>query len=446
LNNIAGRFLPLIRTALKNFKDVALYLAANVVGAVISYFTLPFFTNHLTVEDFGIWGYVITANAFLTPFLALDLHSYYLVEYYKPEQVERRPQIFNSLISFSFLWTIAFILLSFFVGTLIFQVLGINIDFHPFMSITILSNLTNAFFVFLLLQYRLERSSVKYSILTILQTLLSVGIPILFILYYKSTVISRISGYSLGLIILGTYCFLILKLKYNFHFEINKEIIRKGLWFSSPLIPYSLAIFLFDFLDRYFLEKSLSLTELGYYSLAFQFTSLLSVFFIALLRVFEPDIMKWIHQDQHAKFSRFFTFYLLILAFISITFSLAGPTLLSLVTNPRFQHAGLLSVNLISAFYFKSVLLLLLTILVSYSKTRIQMIMMLGAVLIFSGLGHFVANTFHIKGLILLKTGIYFAMCLAAFYYVQKKLDIKIQMALATILGFLIITYCNYFK
>jgi O-antigen/teichoic acid export membrane protein len=442
--NLAGKFIPLVNSSLKNFKDVLLYLVANFIGAVFSYLTLPFFTNHLSPEDFGIWGYVTTANAFITPFLALDLHSYYLVEFYKLPDGERKSSLFNSLISFSFLWTLCFLAMASLIGGFVFRAIGISIPFHPFMSVTLLSNLTSTFFVFLLLQYRLQRKSYHYALLTILQTLLSFSLAILAIIFYKADVSSRIFGYSAGLIILGLYSLLVLKRKHQFRFSIEKATIKKGLWFSSPLIPYSLALLLFDFLDRFFLERSLNLADIGYYSLAFQFTSLLSVFFIAVLRVFEPDIMKWIHQDQHKKFIRFFNGYLLLLAVVSVSFSLLAPYLLSLVANPKFKSAGPISVSLVTAFYFKSVLILLLTVLISFSKTRFQMLLMVGAVIVFAILGYPVTDTYKTKGLILLKAGIYILMCVLSFLYVQKYIKLKQSMVFTMVLGILIMLYCNF--
>jgi O-antigen/teichoic acid export membrane protein len=445
VNTLSGRFSSYIRVAATNFKDILLYLAANVVGALLSYFTLPFFTNHLTPEDFGIWGYVLTANSFLSPIIALDLHSYYLVQFYKTNE-KGRSSLFNSLISFSFIWTCLFLVIALLLGSFVFEALNVSIPFHPYMSLTLLSNLTSAFFLFLLMNYRLERRSVNYAFLTILQSLLSFSLSMLLIQFYKSGVISRISGYTIGQVLLGLYCLFVLKKKYGVKFRIEAETIRKSLWFASPLIPYSLALFLFDFLDRFFLEKSMSLAETGYYSLAFQFTSLLSVFFIAVLRLFEPDIVKWIANRETGKFVRFINGYLILLSLVSISLALLAPFFLSLVANPRFKAAGLISINLVSAFYFKSVLLLLFTIIVCFSKTRFQMLLMIGAVLVFGLLGSKVTYTFKTQGLILLKTGIYGLMSLAGFLYIHKYIKLRQSMWFALCLGALIVLYCNFYK
>lgn len=428
----------------KSIRDVAIYVLANFAGAFLGYVSLPFFTSHLTPEEFGIWGYVLTANTFLSPVILLDLHSYYLVAYYQNE--ENKSALLNSLISFSFLWTLLFLLFSFLVGGIIFRSAGISVGFHPFMSTMLLSNLTSTFFLFLVLQYRLEGKSEKYAALTILQVALGLAFSIILMLSQRADIFWRITGFSLSAIILGVLSWITLVRKYHFKFTLNRSILKDGVRFSLPLIPYSIAIVLFDFLDRFFLERSMTLAQTGFYSLAFQFTSLLSIFFLAVLRVFEPNIMKWMVDKEYKRFIHFFYLYLSGLFLTCVIFTVAAPIILAFVTNPKYVKAGPIAVQLVTAFYFKTVFLLLMTLLISFAKTNFQMILSLSAVTLFGISGYWVTSAYQMQGMILLKTGIYIAMCLLSFGYGLKYMPLKGPMALSLAFGFILLFYCNFYN
>ena len=91
--------------------------------------------------------------------------------------------------------------------------------------------------------------------------------------------------------------------------------------------------------DRVFLERIVSLEELGYYSVGVSIAGYLSVFSMAINSTFSPDLYAAIAIRDLKKCSKIIFLQLLFISVITIFFIICAPFLVELLTAGRYTNS-----------------------------------------------------------------------------------------------------------
>ncbi len=399
----------------ERFKNFFFFSSASFISAFISIITLPIFTSYMSPDEFGIWSFALTFNSFVGTIIVFDLHSYFLIENSKGE-IDKK-QVLSTLVSFSFFWSTILILLFVGFGFLFFDSLFKGISFYPYILYIIISNLFLCFSLFLQIIYRIENKPFFYFLFSIFQSLSSVFFSLIAVIYFLHDSQGRILGFSFGLLISGFIAFVILKTKYSFQFQIDKTLIKKALKFSAPLIPYSIALLSMDFLDRIFIEKYCSIRDLGLFGLASQINTIIYFIFISLIRVYEPSIINWVNNAKHQTLNIFAFKYNTILFVSVVLLMIFSGFIIHNLTNDKYENSIDLIIKLSPFFYFKTLSLLLVTILISSFKTYKTMYITLFLLMLYLIFGFYYIPQYGIDGMILIKTIISGIGCVIVFLY-----------------------------
>ena len=378
------------------------FSSASFISAFIGVITLKAFTNYMPPEEFGLWTFALTFNSFAAAFIILDLHSYFLIEVSKDTFDKRR--LLSSLLSFSFLWSIISSVLFLGIGFVSFHHIFEKIDFFPYIFYIILSNLFMGFGQFLLIVYRVENKPRSYFVYSIFQSTLAIFTSLLVVVYFLHDAHGRVLGYSAGMLFSGIIAGFVLWRFHGFRFQIDREIMRKALKFSAPLIPYTIATLGIDFLDRVFVEEYCTMNELGLFGLASQLNMIIYFVFISLVRVYEPSVIRWVNQQEYGHQIAFFNKYNLLLVIATIGLMLVSGLLVFQLTNARYAGSADLVIRLSPFFYLKTISLLLLTMLISGYKTFKALYISLIMLVLYVIAGFVIIPDYGINGMILVKT------------------------------------------
>jgi len=120
-------------------------------------------------------------------------------------------------------------------------------------------------------------------------------------------------------------------------------VLRKLLSFGLPLVPTSLAWWVFTLSDRLILGKLTTLHELGLYSVAVTASALLGLFVGSLGQAWSPHAVHAYEQrpdDAAVLFSRMLTYILGGFGALAVFISLFGREALRLLTTSSFLHAA----------------------------------------------------------------------------------------------------------
>ena len=266
------------------------YTTGEVFPRIISVLLLPVLTKYLTPAEYGINSYTNTVMMFSFVFCSLSLNTYLLRNYYKEDTPEGRKAITGNIFILMLMVNGSVTILELLTFPFLIARLSIQVPFNPFFFLAIANNFLEGISIVPLVIYRVQEKARQFATVNMTRTFLQ------FILTY--VLITRchyglLSVYMSRLFVNIIYTILFLVILYrNSLFRPDKELFRKALRFSLPLLPGALSyLFILSF-DRIVLERNLGLNELGLYSSAATLSLTLNIIIQGLYRSFEQKIFK----------------------------------------------------------------------------------------------------------------------------------------------------------
>ncbi len=246
-------------------KDSLFYGLGNGIKKFIGFFLLPFYTRALTPEDYGLLSTLSTFTMLLSAFLNIGLDSasgYYFFQ--AKEQKEKGRVLFTHFI-LRLIGIIPPLLLSFFSARL--SLLFFNTeDYAWLIFISVILVPVNLLMSEQSHIYRYYRKPWQYNLVTIVKSIINIGVGISLVVILKFGVIGAqlASIISSAVVVVGSFILFSRRI-YTWSFSFFWA--KKMLSFGFPLIWAGLASWIYNVSDRFFLLHYRNLAEIGYYSI-----------------------------------------------------------------------------------------------------------------------------------------------------------------------------------
>jgi len=301
-----------------------------------------------------------------------------VARYYNELENQKQMQVYTSsvalfsLISFGLFTVVAFVFLH-----QIASYINLNESDTVF---AIVSVFLNALFYLSQNQLSWKIKPVQEMISSLAYNLFTIGFTIYFLVVKKEGIagifIAQSIGASVGILIAFA------NTKSDFGFYFSKEVLKKLLFFSIPLIPGALAIFVYMLTDRICIKEMLGLDELGIYSVGNKIATILSFAGIGISSALSPLIFKHYKEaetpDKIALLFRIFsTFSFILLAFISFY----AESIIRIMTNELYLDAVLIIPFLLYAIFLNSLTLFFHGLLFANKTMKISLIAISAGVL-----------------------------------------------------------------
>jgi O-antigen/teichoic acid export membrane protein len=354
----------------KTARNVVLYTVGEIIPRVLSFLLLPVLTKYLTTNDYGISSYINTVLTFLYVLTTLSINSFALRTYYKVKTELEKKKLLGNI----FLFLSLFGLLMLCVEALLFPVLlrtfSVKVPFYPYFLLGLILNFFDVVSVVPLITYRLNEDAKGFVILTVGRTALQYVFVLLLIVYFKMGLLGSFVG---RLIACVPFLFIyILVVKKKALFTINFSQIKEGLKFSLPLLPGALSYLVITMFDRIILERYVSLSDLGIYSVAATLALTLNIVIQGLYRSFEQKIFKEHnganYLEQVDKLYRFYVAALYIPAFAVILFV---KEILLFFTSTEYYEAQAYVIYLVTAVIISGINIFFGTTLIAEGKRKV---------------------------------------------------------------------------
>jgi O-antigen/teichoic acid export membrane protein len=419
------------------FKNSIIYTLGELLPKIFGFFLLPIFTSYLSTEDYGIISYT---NAFMLVIMVLStlcLNTYLLRYYFLVEdEIDKKKMIgnvFGIILLFNFFLLFVFYL----IGPFIINYTNLEIPFYPFFSLTILNVFFEVFSIIPLVIYRVKENPVTYVAVNFIKSLLIFIATFLLIVNYKYGVLGNFYG---RIIVNFIFCFIFIytTLK-NSILEFNIEAIKKALKFSLPLIPGSIGFLLMSMSDRIILERYVSLSEIGIYSLSYTLAFSISIVIQGAYVAFEPIIFKEYGKvGFDVKINKIHSTLMLIVYSLSIGLTLFGKEILLLMTNGDFIKGYILVPIILIGVIASAQNLLFGTVLIAESKNKISSYVTIIGGLISVFFNFFLIPKFGIYAAALATAIAYFFMNMIILKVINTKIDF-IKKDIISLMCFLLI-------
>lgn len=323
-------------------KDMAIYGAGDLVFKFVAFAIFPIYAHFFKVEQFGVMELVNTGAALVSLFLGLGITSAVQRFYWDPKFPEaKRPALvstgFYLLTGWSVLFTVLVVLLLFPFHSRITEGYGI---LWIFVVLALGSNVPLQILQFCLDALRLHFLPWRFTLLSGWKNLSGVSLG-LFLIYGMKM---ELLGFFLGNFLAASVSvpFGLWLIRRDIRWVFDREIARQIFLFGYPYVFAGLAYWFFGSMDRWMLGTLSDNTQVGLFSIAFKFASLLFFVNFAFGQAWSPFAVKIYadRPDYRQTFSRALSWLLLGMTLIGVILTLFARELLLLLTPQPYWAAA----------------------------------------------------------------------------------------------------------
>ena len=311
----------------------------GVLQKTIAFFLLPIYTTRLAAAEYGALGLLTTTGSILSTIFLMGINYGLFRSYFDYKDDENRKKVISS----AFFMILASNLILLFFG-LVFSKQISHLIFgsyeynYHFILITIITVL-EIFNVIPSAVLQAKKKSVVFISFQVIFLLIRLGL-IIYLIIGKGI---GIMGVLIGNLAVGFLSFI------AYYFYIRKEFVARFvkseaismLKVGLPLIPSNLSVFIFNSIDRYFLNYYTNLSEVGLYNLAYNFGNLVTVLFATPMALIWPAMFLSVKDHKNVKefYTRALTYSSMIAFFIFLGIALLSEEAIKIFANEEYWAA-----------------------------------------------------------------------------------------------------------
>lgn len=357
-------------------KHSIVYGFGSLLSRLLGFILLPIYTRYLTPADYGVFSLLVITGTVVSIITQLGLGSALFREVIYQGSDERAVQstalyflVGESVLVFSIV-----IFFSHHLSGLIFN----TQSYSYLLRLIFLTKLLSSINIIVMARLRIREQSLLYSLLSIATFLVGAILNIYFIVVLKRGIEGLITA---GLILSAIFCVVYFVLLFkNQRLTFSIEILRRLLSFGVPLVPFGLARIVMTSADRYFLQHFSTMTDVGLYSVAFRIGIAINLIVGAVQLAWPAQMYKIAKRpDAEKQLAKILTYYLFVLGFIGLGFSVLSREVLLLMTTPQFYAAYVVIPLIVLSYTMYGVMYMTNSGLETQNKTKFMFPTMIGA-------------------------------------------------------------------
>jgi O-antigen/teichoic acid export membrane protein len=318
----------------------AIYGLGGLVQRIVAVLLLPLYTRYLNPSDYGAIEALVALSAVVITLLRAAIQNSFFRFYFDAEGDEQRRL---AVVRTAFWFT---------MGAASFALVAGLVFAAPISRALFATgehaDLVRAAFVGLWASmnydqltslFRVEERSVSYSVASLANVLVTIGITILLVVVLDKGPLGVLVGNFSGTLIL--YAVLLGYRRAQLGLEFDRSLFRKMIAWGMPFVPSVVALSTVDFSDRFFLVKFWGQHELGLYAIGVRISAAL-LFVLTAFRTAWPAFAFSIKDEDEARrtFAFVMTYVVFIASWAALALGLGSPWLVRLLTTPDFYEGS----------------------------------------------------------------------------------------------------------
>ena len=427
----------------KLIKNTFILTIGKICTQMITFFLLPLYTGILTTEEYGVVDLLNTLVSLFIPLVTLQIEQAVFRELieYRNDLTKRKKIIssgFNFIVFQCLIYSLFFVIISFFVHNV----------YKYFLALNIIISIFSSFFLQIARGIGKNKNFAFASFLTALSTIIC---NILFLVVFKFRVNGMLIGTFIGHLIGVIFLFISLKLYNCINFKNSKiSDIKPLIKYSLPLVPNQLSWWIFNTSDRVVVSSFLGFAFNGLLSAANKFSTV----YITLYNVFHLSWTESISEhiddaDADKYFNKMFNTISFFFLSLSILLTACMPIIFKIMINQKFKACFNLIPILLIASFFNVIVSLLGSVYVAKKNTK-----EIAKTSIYSAIINLVSHLLMLKFIGLYAAAIstllsYFIMSISRYKSVSKKyfkVCFDNKKVIISIIFYLLVLACYYGK
>lgn len=322
-------------------KDTIVYGIGGILAQSISFFTIPVFTRVFIPSEYGVIEMIVAVNSFLAAVIVMGMDSAQSMFFFKHKEDGKQAQ--STIISAILQWRLVFGALVVIVTTLATPLLSsfffdskltweyFAISFSSILFVQVLNQSADVM--------RLLYRPWGYITITLLQSVLSAGLILLFVVVFEKGILGYLTGSMLSAFIVAIFgCF---KIRSYLNFsKIHIDWWPKLLRFGFPLLPAGLAMYFMNTSDRWFINYYHGEEALGLFSIGAKFALVMALVVETFRKAWWPIAMDSMYTENgQAVFRLIGRLYIGLGSVAILSLTIISPWLVQFMTGPKFHSA-----------------------------------------------------------------------------------------------------------
>lgn len=322
---------------------------------------LPIFTAYLTPKDYGIIA-ILGVIAFLVrPIFGLGIEVSTGIVYFEVNDSIRKYKTIWTTFLILLLSSIFLVLLGFIFSREISRVAFRTDSYFSYINLYSIFAALSILIVPFQLRLQFEEKAKTFVILTLVSSVITIVLNLLFVVVFSMGVKGWILGTLLGMAISFAMFFAATLFSTTFYldFSIGKLLLKYG----YPMIPSFAFLFILGESGKYMLQLYRGLDEVGIYLVGYNMGMIMMIVISAFKAAWYPFFQSFVNDKEKAKiiFGRTFTYYLLVFGSLNILFFIFAKPVVMIMTQNSF-HGSYKAVGLVAvAQFFSGVFSIFLT-------------------------------------------------------------------------------------
>lgn len=322
-------------------RDIAIYGGGDMLLKASSIVTIPIYTRIFTVQEYGMWSFITAATGMLNGILALGGDSAYARLYFEAKTIPERQALTSTWLAFLSVWAISvaclFLPFSEVLSEKSFGNPGHSTLFMLALCATPVSLVNTMCGQVLRNGFR----AWTFSVLNGASVVLSICLGLYVAVYLQLGLAGILWGALLaGVILLPIRVWSIREMLRP---VFSSQLLRSLLQIGTPLVPMSVAYWVFSSSDRIVLGRLSTLEQLGLYSIAASLVTVLGLANSAVGQAWSPYAVSLYEerpQDCAKLYGQMMTYLLAGFGFLSVCLTAFAPEVLLILTTSQYYGAA----------------------------------------------------------------------------------------------------------
>ncbi len=300
----------------------------------------PFYLHHFTSDVYGILSLMGNYTSLVSLLSALSLHSVFFTFYYDYHQNEKDLRyFFGQLLSFTLYSTCAFMLLMCFAGEWIFDWVykDDQVKFYPYGFVATMTGIAYTFFTPFIIFLRNKKMLVFYALLVLATVIVSIAGQVVLVSVFnwglEGALIGKLLGVLIGVVVVLWYN------KAYISYRIDWSFFTKPFQYLKYSFPDLLLNWAYASTDRLIIERLMSLSFVGVFSLLNILTGAIEMAYFAVRSAILPFLYEAFEKDkavQEQEVQQLYTYYIWLLVLAISGIILIVCNLHFIITKPSY--------------------------------------------------------------------------------------------------------------
>ncbi len=342
-------------------KNSILFGLGYFMPIVVNVMLLPVYVRFITPREYGILSLLSAFGAVLIIVMGLSINRAIERFYIQYESSKRKEFLGSSVVSvllFSFSLSVILTIMAPKVSFLFFN--SMTPAYISYVNFQIWISFFLIFPQIIASIYLIKEKSSNYAILRIVNFLILIITILIFLILFKRGLkgILEATCFSTGIMAIFYMLLVLPEIKVSFVLAHIKRFFK----YSFPIIPYRLFIVSIAYMDRFYINKFFSLSEVGIYSVGSRFSMIMEVVVTSFAIAWQPFYYNRVEKNNFDDtFGKLVTLWISALIFVALCTSSYAREIIIIFTAPEYYSIYriipiLVLGHIFLAFYFFSIL------------------------------------------------------------------------------------------